>query len=117
MKEQIILLLFNFNELRKSVMCCQLIYFSYGCKPGNKTEFEYSANLTEEEFQEHPIINWDGIVWVNRPLYLWGVQATLAMISLSEAILLVYLGYKVMTVIILCKYNYEYVWPRCINQF
>ncbi|XP_052746868.1 potassium channel subfamily T member 2 isoform X15 [Bicyclus anynana] len=66
----------------------------YGCKPGNKTEFEYSANLTEEEFQEHPIINWDGIVWVNRPLYLWGVQAVLAMISLSEAILLVYLGYK-----------------------
>ncbi|XP_045784484.1 potassium channel subfamily T member 1 isoform X6 [Maniola jurtina] len=66
----------------------------YGCKPGNKTEFEYSANLTEEEFQEHPIINWDGIIWVNRPLYLWGVQAVLAMISLSEAILLVYLGYK-----------------------
>ncbi|XP_046977354.1 potassium channel subfamily T member 2 isoform X4 [Vanessa cardui] len=66
----------------------------YGCKPGNKTEFEYSANLTEEEFQEHPIINWDGIVWVNRPLYLWGVQVVLAMISLAEAILLVYLGYK-----------------------
>ncbi|CAH2103589.1 unnamed protein product [Euphydryas editha] len=66
----------------------------YGCKPGNKTEFEYSANLTEEEFQEHPIINWDGIVWVNRPLYLWCVQVILAMISLAEAILLVYLGYK-----------------------
>ncbi|CAH0716191.1 unnamed protein product, partial [Brenthis ino] len=66
----------------------------YGCRPGNKTEFEYSANLTEEEFQEHPIINWDGIVWVNRPLYLWGVQVVLAMISLAEAILLVYLGYK-----------------------
>ncbi|CAG9558453.1 unnamed protein product [Danaus chrysippus] len=66
----------------------------YGCKPGNKTEFEFSANLTEEEFQEHPIINWDGIIWVNRPLYLWGVQVVLAMISLAEAILLVYLGYK-----------------------
>ncbi|XP_061704849.1 potassium channel subfamily T member 2 [Cydia pomonella] len=66
----------------------------YGCKVGNKTEFEYSANLTEEEFQEHPIINWDGIIWVNRPLYLWGVQVILAMISFTEAILIAYLGYK-----------------------
>ncbi|KPJ09310.1 Potassium channel subfamily T member 1 [Papilio machaon] len=66
----------------------------YGCKPGNKTEFEYYANLTEEEFQEHPIINWDGIIWVNRSLCLWIVQVILAMISFSEAILLVYLGYK-----------------------
>ncbi|KAH9628001.1 hypothetical protein HF086_017976 [Spodoptera exigua] len=66
----------------------------YGCRPGNKTEFEYSANLTEEEFQEHPIINWDGIIWVNRPLYLWVVQVILAMISFTEAILLAYLGYK-----------------------
>ncbi|VVD05171.1 unnamed protein product [Leptidea sinapis] len=67
---------------------------SYGCRIGNKTEFEFSANLTEEEFQEHPIINWDGIIWVNRPLYLWIIQVTLAMISLAEAILLAYLGYK-----------------------
>ncbi|CAG5024108.1 unnamed protein product [Parnassius apollo] len=66
----------------------------FGCKPGNKTEFEYSANLTEEEFQEHPIINWDGIIWVNRPLYLWIVQVILSMISFTEAILLAYLGYK-----------------------
>ncbi|XP_048488437.1 potassium channel subfamily T member 1 isoform X3 [Plutella xylostella] len=66
----------------------------YGCKAGNKTQFEYSANLTEEEFQEHPIINWDGIIWVNRPLYLWIVQVILAMISFTEAILLAYLGYK-----------------------
>ncbi|XP_059062298.1 potassium channel subfamily T member 2 isoform X5 [Achroia grisella] len=66
----------------------------YGCIPGNKTEFEYSANLTEEEFQERPIINWDGIIWVNRPLYLWVVQVVLAMISFTEAILMAYLGYK-----------------------
>lgn len=72
-----------------------LLLYSYGCRPGNKTEFEYSANLTEEEFQEHPIINWDGIIWVNRPLYLWVVQVILAMISFTEAILLAYLGYKV----------------------
>ncbi|XP_047524571.1 potassium channel subfamily T member 2 isoform X4 [Pieris napi] len=66
----------------------------YGCMPGNKSVFEYSAKLTEEEFQERPIINWDGIVWVNRPLFLWVLQVILAMISLSEAILLAYLGYK-----------------------
>ncbi|XP_072930391.1 potassium channel subfamily T member 2 isoform X6 [Epargyreus clarus] len=69
-------------------------FYSYGCKPGNKTEFEHSANLTEEEFQERPIINWDGIIWVNRPFYLWVVQVILAMISFAEAVLLAYLGYK-----------------------
>lgn len=71
------------------------IYLSYGCTPGNKTEYKISANLTEEKFQENPIINWDAIVWVNRPLKLWVVQVILAMISLTEALLLAYLGYKV----------------------
>lgn len=54
-----------------------------------------SANLTEEKFQENPIINWDAILWVNRPLELWVVQVVLAIISLTEALLLAYLGYKV----------------------
>lgn len=54
-----------------------------------------SANLTEEKFQENPIINWDAILWVNRPLELWVVQVVLAVISLIEALLLAYLGYKV----------------------
>lgn len=54
-----------------------------------------SANLTEEKFQENPIINWDAILWVNRPLELWVVQVILAMVSLVEALLLAYLGYKV----------------------
>ncbi|XP_044732316.1 potassium channel subfamily T member 2 [Chrysoperla carnea] len=66
----------------------------WGCTPGNKTEYMISANLTEEEFQENPIINWDAILWVNRPLELWTVQVILAMISLAEALLLAYLGYK-----------------------
>lgn len=68
---------------------------SYGCTPGNKTEFLASQNLTEEEFQEHPTINWDAILWVRRPLELWVVQVILAMVSLTEALLLAYLGYKV----------------------
>lgn len=69
--------------------------FSYGCTPGNKTEFLASQNLTEEEFQEHPTINWDAILWVRRPLELWVVQVILAIVSLTEALLLAYLGYKV----------------------
>ncbi|XP_014609318.1 PREDICTED: potassium channel subfamily T member 2 [Polistes canadensis] len=68
----------------------------YGCMPGNKTEFLASQNLTEEEFQEHPTINWDAILWVRRPLELWIVQVILAMVSLTEALLLAYLGYKLL---------------------
>lgn len=68
---------------------------SYDCMPGNKTEFLVSQHLTEEEFQDHPTINWDAILWVRRPLELWVVQVILAMVSLTEALLLAYLGYKV----------------------
>ncbi|XP_076655993.1 slowpoke 2 isoform X8 [Halictus rubicundus] len=66
----------------------------YGCTPGNKSEFLVSQNLTEEEFQEHPTINWDAILWVRRPLELWIVQVILAIVSLTESLLLAYLGYK-----------------------
>ncbi|XP_066147780.1 potassium channel subfamily T member 2 isoform X5 [Euwallacea fornicatus] len=66
----------------------------YGCVPGNKTEYILSANLTEEKFQENPIINWDAILWVNRPIELWVVQVVLAGVSLIESLLLTYLGYK-----------------------
>ncbi|XP_055918282.1 potassium channel subfamily T member 2 isoform X28 [Eupeodes corollae] len=66
----------------------------YGCLPSNKTEFLESAHLTEEEFQENPIINWEAILWVNRPTILWAAQLILALVSLTEAFLLTYLGYK-----------------------
>ncbi|XP_031621144.1 potassium channel subfamily T member 2 isoform X2 [Contarinia nasturtii] len=66
----------------------------FGCTPGNKTEFLESAALTEEAFQERPIINWDAILFVSRPTELWAVQFILAFISLTEAMLLTYLGYK-----------------------
>ncbi|XP_046397333.1 potassium channel subfamily T member 2 isoform X3 [Ischnura elegans] len=66
----------------------------YECLPGNKTIYILSSNLTEEEFQENPIINWEAILWVNRSLELWLVQVVLAMVSLTEALLLAYLGYK-----------------------
>ncbi|KAK7583793.1 hypothetical protein V9T40_004756 [Parthenolecanium corni] len=66
----------------------------YNCTVGDKTAFLLSHNLTEEEFQEHPIINWDAILWVRRPFELWFIQLVLAVISLSETLLLAYLGYK-----------------------
>jgi hypothetical protein len=68
---------------------------SYGCQPGNKSAYIRSNNLTEEEFQDHPIINWEAILWVNRGPLLWIVQFILAIISLTQALLLAYLGYKV----------------------
>lgn len=71
------------------------LLISYGCKVSNKTEFLDSAKLTEEEFQENPIINWDAILWVNRSTELWAVQLVLALVSLTEALLIAYLGYKV----------------------
>lgn len=79
----------------------QFFVCSYGCKVGNKTEFEISSLQTEEEFQENPIINWDAILWVNRPTELWSVQLVLALISLSEALLVAYLGYKVRLIAVL----------------
>lgn len=86
-----------------SVSLWLFLVSSYGCTVGNKTEFLASADLTEEEFQENPIINWDAILWVNRPVELWGVQLVLALISLTEALLITYLGYKVSTFIYLCE--------------
>ncbi|XP_075772299.1 potassium channel subfamily T member 2-like isoform X11 [Pelodiscus sinensis] len=38
--------------------------------------------------------DWAPIVWVNRPLPLWGLQVLVALISFLETMLLVYLGYK-----------------------
>ncbi|XP_057341472.1 potassium channel subfamily T member 2 isoform X9 [Microplitis mediator] len=66
----------------------------YGCEAGNKSDILASQMLTEEAFQEHPTINWDAILWVRRPLELWVVQVILAIVSLTEALLLAYLGYK-----------------------
>uniref|UniRef100_A0A8D0GGI9 Potassium channel domain-containing protein n=1 Tax=Sphenodon punctatus TaxID=8508 RepID=A0A8D0GGI9_SPHPU len=38
--------------------------------------------------------DWTPIIWVNRPLPLWGLQVLVAFISFLESMLLVYLGYK-----------------------
>ncbi|KAL7645094.1 UNVERIFIED_CONTAM: hypothetical protein RMT77_003472 [Armadillidium vulgare] len=66
----------------------------YGCPPPNNTMFQLNRNKTDEQFMEEPIINWKGILWVKRPLPLWSLQVAVAVISLSEALLLAYLNYK-----------------------
>ncbi|XP_078082413.1 potassium channel subfamily T member 1 [Mustelus asterias] len=39
-------------------------------------------------------IDWGSIFWVNRPLPLWGIQVSVALISFLESMLLTYLSYK-----------------------
>ncbi|XP_035791860.1 potassium channel subfamily T member 2-like isoform X9 [Anopheles albimanus] len=101
----------------------------YGCKVGNKSEFILSAGRTEEAFQENPIINWDAILWVNRPNELWAVQLVLALISLTEALLMAYLGYKgniwqqilsfhfILELVTTIPFAVTIVWPPFRNLF
>ncbi|KAK4312445.1 hypothetical protein Pmani_016133 [Petrolisthes manimaculis] len=68
----------------------------YGCEEDlNHTEvLNFFGNKTDEQFQESPIINWQAVLWVNRTLPLWAIQVAVALVSLSEALLLAYLSYK-----------------------
>lgn len=84
-------------------MCLRTCVSSYGCEVANKTEFLISGKLTEEDFRENPIINWDAILWVNRPTVLWVLQLLLAMVSLTQSLVLTYLGYKVSSEISNCN--------------
>ncbi|XP_040072110.2 potassium channel subfamily T member 2 [Ixodes scapularis] len=47
-----------------------------------------------DEAVRNGAINWEAIFWVERPFLLWCIQTTLAIISFSEACLVVYLTYK-----------------------
>ncbi|XP_037082351.1 potassium channel subfamily T member 1-like [Pollicipes pollicipes] len=67
---------------------------SYGCDALNRSKFQTQRNLTKEQFMDSPSINWAAIWWVDRRLELWITQTGLALISLSEALLLAYLTYK-----------------------
>lgn len=40
------------------------------------------------------VIDWTCIFWVERHVGLWGIQVTVAVISLAETLLVTYLGYK-----------------------
>ncbi|XP_078407401.1 potassium channel subfamily T member 1 [Cetorhinus maximus] len=84
--------LFNFSL---KVLTCILYIFRvllddptqgigcWGCIKRN-----YSNPLPDDE------IDWGSILWVNRPLPLWGIQVTVALISFLESMLLIYLSYK-----------------------
>ncbi|XP_076316319.1 potassium channel subfamily T member 2-like isoform X2 [Tachypleus tridentatus] len=64
----------------------------YGCPEANIT----SEGEVSHDFNTRPNghVNWVAILWVDRPLPLWGIQVALSVICLSEALLLAYLGYK-----------------------
>ncbi|KAM6453983.1 potassium channel subfamily T member 2 isoform 2-T2 [Liasis olivaceus] len=61
-------------------------YQQHGCKELNQGCS--SQNNTSAE------IDWSLIIWVNRSLPLWGLQVSVALISLLETTLLSYLSYK-----------------------
>ncbi|XP_042675273.1 potassium channel subfamily T member 2 isoform X3 [Centrocercus urophasianus] len=58
----------------------------HGCKELNRDC--YNQNYTPGT------IDWSPIIWVNRSLPLWGLQVSVALISLFETLLLSYLSYK-----------------------
>ncbi|XP_068216302.1 LOW QUALITY PROTEIN: potassium channel subfamily T member 2-like [Palaemon carinicauda] len=68
----------------------------YDCEPDNKTIsfFMFHGNKTDEQFQESPQINWQAVLWVNRTMPLWAIQVAVAIVSLSEALLLAYLNFQ-----------------------
>ena len=73
----------------------KIVYFSYGCAKENRTDILNMLNKTEEQFSESPEINWPALLWVYRPMSLWIIQVIVAIISLTEVLLITYLTYKV----------------------
>ncbi|KAF8786962.1 Potassium channel subfamily T member 2 like protein [Argiope bruennichi] len=75
-----------------------LLCLLYGCDPVNITIFRDITPDQEINYNDmrprSNYINWNAVIWVDRPLTLWIFQTVLAIVSLSEALLLVYLGYK-----------------------
>ncbi|XP_012808573.1 potassium channel subfamily T member 2 isoform X2 [Xenopus tropicalis] len=49
---------------------------------------------TKQNYSAQQKFDWTPIIWVNRPLPLWGLQVLVALISFWETMLLTYLGYK-----------------------
>ncbi|KAM4642859.1 potassium channel subfamily T member 2 isoform 2-T2 [Discoglossus pictus] len=72
---------------------------------------------------------WSTIIWVNRSLPLWGLQVTVAIISLFETILLSYLSYKgniweqilripfILEIINTVPFIFTIFWPPLRNLF
>uniref|UniRef100_A0A8C5M2M6 RCK N-terminal domain-containing protein n=1 Tax=Leptobrachium leishanense TaxID=445787 RepID=A0A8C5M2M6_9ANUR len=51
-------------------------------------------DCSKQNYSAQHKFNWTPIIWVNRPLPLWGLQVLVALISFLETMLLTYLGYK-----------------------
>ncbi|XP_054711041.1 potassium channel subfamily T member 1-like [Uloborus diversus] len=66
----------------------------YGCEAQNVTMFFTPETPYENSGPTSYYINWNAVLWVDRPLGLWIVQMVLSIVSLTQALLLVYLGYK-----------------------
>ncbi|XP_053320844.1 potassium channel subfamily T member 2-like [Spea bombifrons] len=49
---------------------------------------------SKQNYSAQHKFDWTPIIWVNRPLPLWGLQVLVALISFLETMLLTYLGYK-----------------------
>ncbi|KAM9620840.1 potassium channel subfamily T member 2 isoform 6-T9 [Morphnus guianensis] len=58
----------------------------FGCK-------ELNRSCSNQNYTPGTI-DWSPIIWVNRSLPLWGLQVSVALISLFETLLLSYLSYK-----------------------
>ena len=67
---------------------------SYGCEVNNHTAYAIAREKTAQQFMENPVIHWDAIVWIQRPLALWIVEFLFALVGLCEALLVAYLTYK-----------------------
>ncbi|XP_073443644.1 queuine tRNA-ribosyltransferase catalytic subunit 1 isoform X3 [Dendrobates tinctorius] len=48
----------------------------------------------KQNYSSQHKFDWTPIIWVNRPVPLWGLQVLVALISFLETMLLTYLGYK-----------------------
>nr|XP_033818173.1 potassium channel subfamily T member 2-like [Geotrypetes seraphini] len=77
----------------KSLAQCFMVhlnrfYFSCGIDRGKSYHHTWSQNTS------FYTTSWFPIIWVNRSLPLWGLQVTVAVISLLETMLLSYLSYK-----------------------
>ena len=81
-------------DVRPLMKC--LLTCSYECEVGNKTEYLVAYEKTPQQFQDNPIIHWEAIIWIYRPMFLWIIEIFFAVISLTEALLVAYLSYKVL---------------------
>ncbi|XP_038637683.1 potassium channel subfamily T member 1 isoform X1 [Scyliorhinus canicula] len=84
--------LFNFSL--KVLTCILYIIRVLLDDPTQGTECSGCQNKTDSNSSSSGEIDWGSIFWVNRPLPLWGIQVSVALISFLETMLLTYLSYK-----------------------